>query len=760
MSSSSNRTDLIDHSFQNDCIFDAFSDTSNTDFGLISYISNTNSIISFDKNSNSNNVDRHINFAAKLYHYLDIPRSRTESIIIDTGQLFKDVLDDLKYDVINLLNIPNERDISNITEIFEKRNSQFAVINTQWQCLKIFQQLGTYIAPQEYLLGERNDFANKKGIQIAKSIPVKLQFIPIRFVFQQFFEMPGVLDETLNYINTLQEDNTIITNFIQGKLWKNINAQLEGKTVLPLFLYFDDYETNNPLGSHKGISKCGAVYLSIACLPPKLISKINNIFLFILFNSLDRKVFSNSTTFSKVIDELRYLENNGITICHNNEKKCIYFKLSLILGDNLGLHSILGLVESFNTMQFCRFCLVNKNNIQNVFYEDNASLRTETNYYTDLSQNEKKTGISESCIFHGINNYHVTKNLVACVMHDVLEGVCQYDLGLILHQFIKVDKYFSLTELNNRIKGFNYGPNKNKPPVILTNHIKNKHLCMTASEMLCFIRHINLIINHLIPTNNEYWSSLLQLRELVEILISSKFPIHAEHILREEIGEYLESLSTLFPGCLKHQHHFLIHYPRIFLMSDPFWNISSMRFESKHREGKITSRASINCINVCRTIAIKNQLRLNYTFLTKNSFSPWTFNPQSIKIISLKTLPDVWSYLHLLPLDLQTYDNISVVDSINFEGKDIYAGCLMMIPSENGSLFYKVELIIITNNSFVLLTKFLLDVYLDERLQLYEIISENYSWKFFYFEEIYDIVLTYSVRITDGKEYIIKNYYY
>ncbi|XP_018364517.1 PREDICTED: uncharacterized protein LOC108762153, partial [Trachymyrmex cornetzi] len=132
------------------------------------------------------------------------------------------------------------------------------------------------------------------------------------------------------------KDNTIITNFIQGKLWKNINAQLEGKTVLPLFLYFDDYETNNPLGSHKGISKCGAVYLSIACLPPKL----------------NRKVFSNSTTFSKVIDELRYLENNGITICHNNEKKCIYFKLSLILGDNLGLHSILGLVESFNTMQF------------------------------------------------------------------------------------------------------------------------------------------------------------------------------------------------------------------------------------------------------------------------------------------------------------------------------------------------------------------------------------------------------------------------
>lgn len=134
----------------------------------------------------------------------------------------------------------------------------------------------------------------------------------------------------------------------------------------------------------KGISKCGAVYLSIPCLPPRLASKINNIFLFILFNTLDRKVFSNSIIFSKVIDELQYLENNGIVLSHNGENKCIYFKLSLILGDNLGLHSILGFTESFQASRFCRFCNIDKKNMQNVFYEDNTLLRTKANYYTDL----------------------------------------------------------------------------------------------------------------------------------------------------------------------------------------------------------------------------------------------------------------------------------------------------------------------------------------------------------------------------------------
>lgn len=129
---------------------------------------------------------------------------------------------------------------------------------------------------------------------------------------------------------------------------------------------------------------------------------------------------------------------------------------------------------------------------------------------------------------------------------------------------------------------------------------------MYVSTRNVMLRKTYLIIDHLIPNNNELWSLLLQLRELIEILCSSKLYMYAEYILQEKIGEYLKLLSTLFPGSLKPKHYFLIHYPRIFSISGPFWNISSLRFESKHREGKITSRASVNRINICRTIAIKH----------------------------------------------------------------------------------------------------------------------------------------------------------
>ena len=72
------------------------------------------------------------------------------------------------------------------------------------------------------------------------------------------------------------------------------------KIIIPYFWYFDDYETNNPLGTHAGIKKLGAVYISFTpCLSPEFSSSLNNIFLALLFNSLDRKQFLNKMTFKQ-----------------------------------------------------------------------------------------------------------------------------------------------------------------------------------------------------------------------------------------------------------------------------------------------------------------------------------------------------------------------------------------------------------------------------------------------------------------------------
>lgn len=77
---------------------------------------------------------------------------------------------------------------------------------------------------------------------------------------------------------------------------------------MPLILYYDDFETCNPLGSHAGIYKLGAIYFTIASIPPKYASRIENIFLAMLFHSQDRTKFGNRAIFNILLKELKNLE--------------------------------------------------------------------------------------------------------------------------------------------------------------------------------------------------------------------------------------------------------------------------------------------------------------------------------------------------------------------------------------------------------------------------------------------------------------------
>lgn len=51
------------------------------------------------------------------------------------------------------------------------------------------------------------------------------------------------------------------------------------KLVLQLTLFFDDYEINNPLGSHRGKAKMGGVYYTLSCISYGFASKQKNLFL-------------------------------------------------------------------------------------------------------------------------------------------------------------------------------------------------------------------------------------------------------------------------------------------------------------------------------------------------------------------------------------------------------------------------------------------------------------------------------------------------
>lgn len=227
-------------------------------------------------------------------------------------------------------------------------------------------------------------------------------------------------------------------------------------------------------------------------------------FLAELFFSDDCKVCGNALTFYTLIEKLEFLENDGIVsnLPQPIGDTQIFFKLALITGDNLGLNSVFGLVDCFRANFLCRFCKLSNDKRKYFAKEDPTTLRTEQSYLDYcLLDDISKTGIKEFCSFHKLKGFHITKNLVVDIMHDLFEGVFDVVMSEILIYFIFKTKRF-VEDLIFRMEYYDYGPTdrRNIPPPISNEFNKKKFkIRMSAKEMCVFVLHFGLLIGDKIP---------------------------------------------------------------------------------------------------------------------------------------------------------------------------------------------------------------------------------------------------------------------
>lgn len=108
---------------------------------------------------------------------------------------------------------------------------------------------------------------------------------PIEFQIRSFFETDNVLQKTIENA-AFFEQSTNIAHFVNGNVWKNIKAKyrqdndLNGSCnyIIPISLYADEFEVNDPLSSHsKTDSVCG-IYYNFPTVPDAHKSKLCNIF--------------------------------------------------------------------------------------------------------------------------------------------------------------------------------------------------------------------------------------------------------------------------------------------------------------------------------------------------------------------------------------------------------------------------------------------------------------------------------------------------
>lgn len=536
-------------------------------------------------------------YVSNLFEMHDIPRNKIQKIISSTTDLIKNIFQSSFDDIWTVLDSKKEVEIIkyDMDKIFEIMSTPFSKMDSEWKQFKIFRNNGTLIMPESFEIGERYESKNIESINELVPVKIYAKKVPLPEILKNFFELPNILRETIEYMRSLESETNIISNFIQGSLWKEQRSLFSNKIVFPLFLYFDEFETNNPLESHKGISKCSGVYINLPNIPPQYQSKLENIFLYMLFNPLDRHAITDDVLFKKIIKELNELSEDGVTIQLPSYSIKLYFQLSLILGDNLGVHSLLGFTECFNATYFYRFCKVTRSNIANITHESQCELRNLNNYKTDLLLNDlSKSGIKKESAVHKVTGFHVIKNLSVDPMHDFLEGICPRDIASILHHFIYKKKIFTFDKLNDRIQGFNYGSNynKNQPPEILPSHItKTKNLVMSSAKMLTFTRNICTLLGDFVDDENKYWNPLKYLKIIIEIITSKKVSKGCPNYLSSYITSYLQLHNELFPGEVIPKHHLTVHYRQIFGQNGLISQTSAIRNEAKHQENKTSANS-------------------------------------------------------------------------------------------------------------------------------------------------------------------------
>lgn len=664
---------------------------------------------SIDINDIRNSI---IIFTCKYFSKFNLPRKDVIKMQKDISHITSSIATSIERCLSKKVNLVQEHQLN---ELLQLCKNPFLTINSEYKFLKYLEENDFYKKPKVIYLDNTISEVIKNNVNTIDESKTKGIILPLKFLFRKYFEIPGILNSFLENIDSLNTSDDL-NNFIKGKLLKSKQYFNKEKLIIPFFLYFDDFEINNPLGSHS--SSLLGIYCSFPTAPSHLISKLNNIFVVGFIKTADVKRIGNDKCFYNLVHEIEELELNGVNIKTNEGYKKVYFVLGLILGDNLALNNILGFSKSFSSNYFCRFCRSDKATTQKLCSEkERIILRTKENYSSDVKNNENNYGVFEDSIFNSLKSFHVTENYAVDVMHDIYEGVCIYDMCHIILNCIK-KKYFSLEFLNNRKRSFNYGESEigNMSPSITFQQLSKFNLKMSAREMMTFIHFFPLFVGDVVPVGCQIWSFFLNLLKMIDFILLPAINSEELNQLEKCIKLHNKLYVELFNDNLKPKHHFLIHYCNIIRYSGPLKYLWTFNFESKHKIFKTYIRNITSRINVPYTLSIKYSMHFASNILTFDN-KIWSFSDR--KKTPLESC-EHFGKIQNIKSEYFYSSNSFCIDSIFYCGTK-YKKNYVLFWKRNKMFVYKLLDIIIKDEEIYFLCQEISIICYDKHFASYEI---------------------------------------
>lgn len=326
------------------------------------------------------------------------------------------------------------------------------------------------------------------------------------------------------------------------------------------------------------------------------------------------KKYSYEKILEKIVCELLFLEKEGIWLDINGNSINVHFALALVIGDNLGVHFLLGQVEAFAAHRPCRFCTASLQSIRECTVLKNIEMRDTASHESQIAKYDpSSTGIVRRCAFNQLLSFHAFQNQAVDIMHDMSLGFLRYDMALIIQHIMSLKK-ITLCEMNAKIQNFDFGADKSDKPAIITDkHIKQGSVILYAAEMANLVKYFTFIFGNLDLEDTPIWNFALAIREMTEILHCSSLQLGMVTILKDVIEKYFTLRKVLFPkDQLKPKHHFLLHYVDLIPRIGPLINVWCMPYEAKHQQLLAYAKNNKNFQNLPLSIAKKHQNNLSY----------------------------------------------------------------------------------------------------------------------------------------------------
>ncbi|XP_040924480.2 uncharacterized protein LOC114846307 isoform X1 [Betta splendens] len=568
-----------------------------------------------------------------------VGQSSLNSFVLSMEEVALEIQSQAKEAALKCVHSQDTSTKAKIEQSFKQLENPFTSLNSDSKRSLYFKEKYKTIEPVEKVLGVR--FENRRnrctGTYDQVVVTDKFAYVPILQTLQSILSNPHLSDI---FTSSHTPNDGVYCDIKDGLYMKRHPLFSSKNLALQIQLFYDEFETANPLGSKKGVHKLGGIYFTLRNFPPKLNSCLVNIHLCALFHAQDIKTYGFDTILEPIINDLKVLETDGIEV--PVFKSPVHGSIVQVTGDNLGLHGLFGLVESFSARNCCRFCVIDKSDFQTVFCEDDQSVLFRTKDMHEKHCHTLQTnpqlphvcGVKRSCSLNSLKYFHTIDNFSVDIMHDILEGVAQFEVKLILEYLQK--NILTSKQLARRIESFNYGytERRNRPPAVKLNDGSND-LGLNAIQSWCLLRNMPLIFGDLIESDNEYWHLLLLLEQIVDIVFSPVITYGMTIFLKHIIVDHHRLFKHLFPDRnLLPKHHFMLHYPRCIRNIGPIVHTWCMRYEAKHKFFKTQLKSYKN---ITKTLAKKHQ---RYMAMCWESFTQCRLTIGPGKMVQLQDLKE------------------------------------------------------------------------------------------------------------------------